>query len=59
MSERTERSEGHEQTAPDGDADAPEQEPLIRSGRRADSRRAPRPHRPPNALGPFIPQDPE
>jgi hypothetical protein len=57
MSERTERSKGRERTTPAGDV-VPEQEPPpVRSGRRAESRGAAR--RPPNALGPFIPEGTE
>lgn len=69
MSEHTERSEahermpkegeGHEQATSTGDVAAPEPKPPARPGRRADSRGTPRPHRPPNALGPFIPVDTE
>jgi hypothetical protein len=55
MSERTEHSESHEDATPADDAAAPEPKPSIPPGRRADSRGASRPHRPPNALGPFIP----
>jgi hypothetical protein len=55
MSECTERSEGREQTTPAGDVVPDQEPPPVRSGRRADSPGAARQHRPPNALGPFIP----
>ena len=59
MSERTDDGEGQEQRALDGDIVAPEPESPTRSGRRTDPRRATRPHRPPNALGPFVPEGTE
>jgi hypothetical protein len=54
MNERTERSEGREQTAPADDTVRQEEDGPFRSGRRADSGGLTR--RPPNALGPFIPE---
>ena len=49
------RSEDREQT-PAGDVIPPGTKPPLRSRRRADPAAAVRLERPPNALGPFIPE---
>jgi hypothetical protein len=49
------RDEDREQT-PAGDVVPPRRKPPLRSRRRADAAGAARPERPPNALGPFIPE---
>jgi hypothetical protein len=55
MNDRSERSAGREQTGPAGGVE-PSGKPPARPRRRAGTADAPRPQRPPNALGPFVPE---